>query len=98
MNRNLNLAALLAVAGGLAAAVTPAAAFAANPCRPVSSSRRNNPCAANPCAAKKANPCAAKANPCAANPCAARANPCAASPCAAKADPCAAKKAAAKPN
>ncbi len=48
-----------------------------------------NPCApkANPCAAKKANPCAAKkANPCAANPCAAKK----ANPCAA--NPCAPKK------
>jgi hypothetical protein len=88
MKRNLNLAALLAVAGGLAAAATPAGAFSASPCSPVSSARKN-PCAANPCSAKK-NPCAAKANPCAANPCSAKANPCAA-------NPCAAKKAAAQP-
>lgn len=48
----------------------------------------------DPCAGK-ANPCAAKADPCAgkANPCAAKADPCAskANPCAAKADPCASK-------
>jgi hypothetical protein len=49
--------------------------------------------AANPCAAKAAQPCAAKAQPCAAkNPCAAKANPCTAkaNPCGAK-NPCAAK-------
>lgn len=93
-----NLLALLAVAGGLAAAA-PAVASATSQCQPASFSRCRaggyNPCAAkraNPCAAKKANPCAAKkANPCAANPCAAKANPCAANPCAAKANPCAAK-------
>ena len=73
MKSNLNLAALLAVAGGLAAASAPAAAYSTNPCSPAASARYN-PCAANPCAAKKltraakANPCAAKANPCAANP------------------------------
>lgn len=79
-----NLAALLAVAGGLAMAA-PAAAQTKNPCSPVSAS---SPCAANPCAAKAnpcaANPCAAKANPCAANPCSAKGNPCAANPCSAK--------------
>jgi hypothetical protein len=56
--------------------------------------------AANPCAAKAAQP--GVANPCAAQPCAAKvipaaakqpcaANPCAANPCAPKANPCAAK-------
>ena len=74
------------LAGGLMTG--GALAHAAGPCSPCSARDRKgwaaqNPCAANPCAAK--HPCAAR-NPCAAsNPCAAR-NPCApASPCQARA-------------
>jgi hypothetical protein len=91
-SNKLNLAAMLAVVGGLSLVSAPAHANTGNPCA-ARVGASYNPCAAkavNPCAAKVANPCAAKtANPCAvkaANPCAAK------SPCAAKAsNPCAAK-------
>lgn len=98
-SRRALASALAMVAGlGLAGAANSvnAASHAKNPC----AAKAANPCAANPCAAK-ANPCAAK-NPCAANPCAAKANPCAANPCAAnpcaaKANPCSANPCAANP-
>jgi hypothetical protein len=55
-----------------------------NPCAAKTPVESGQPLSApaNPCAAKKSNPCAAKSNPCAAksNPCAAKSNPCAAKP------------------
>jgi hypothetical protein len=75
------LAALTAYAGEVQKDFIKTAA--ANPC--ALKPKATNPC--NPCAAKAANPCAAK-NPCATKP--APANPC--NPCAAKAkNPCAGK-------
>lgn len=58
------LGAIAAVTGMVAATPVPAAA-GSNPCAPKhkSAKRAANPCKANPCA-PKANPCAAK-NPCA---------------------------------
>lgn len=48
MNKTLNLAAMLAIAGGLSIATAPAQAETANPCSAKSASY---------------NPCSAKANP-----------------------------------
>lgn len=83
VKNSLNLAAMLAVAGGLAVATAPTSAQAYNPCS--ATAAKANPCSANSRSAK-VNPCSAKANPCSA-----KSNPCSANPCSAKANPCAAK-------
>ncbi len=80
MNPTLNLAALLAVAGGLAIAAPVAAA-----------PKHHGTHAAGKASPCSANPCSAKASPCSANPCNAKASPCSANPCSAKANPCSAK-------
>ena len=98
---------LLVGAASLALGATGYAACGArNPCSSKNpcSAWSKNPCAANPCAAKKvANPCAGK-NPCGAKrvsspcgPCAAK-NPCAANPCAAKLSDAMLRKQVVRPN
>lgn len=56
------LGSIAAVAGMIAATPVPAAAQGSNPCAP--KAKASNPC--GPKAKKPSNPCAAKANPCAA--------------------------------
>ena len=88
MSKSLNLATMLAVAGGLTMAIAPTAASAT--CAPISRSSCGA-CSAKPKKAKKVT--AAKAGCCAAAPCAAKKGCCAAtaSTCAPKAGCCAAK-------